>query len=164
WSRSGSRIAPETLTFDMWPDLSEYSDEELYPAPGFTYPDGSPASLFSSAHPLTVNRHFDWQRDYGIDGVLLQRFVVGLNDPPNDTTVLTNVRDAANRTGRVFALEYDMSGTPTDQVLDRMINDWRWLVDQVGILDNPSYLYHDGRPVLGIWGFFTSRFGAELAH
>jgi hypothetical protein len=65
WSRSASRIAPETLTFDMWPDLSEYSDAELYPAPGFTYPDGSPASLFSSAHPLAVNRHFDWQRDYG---------------------------------------------------------------------------------------------------
>jgi len=74
------------------------------------------------------------------------------------------VRDAANRTGRVFAVEYDMSGAPTNQLLDRMANDWRWLVDTVGITSEPSYLYHDGRPVLAIWGFFRDRFDAQLAH
>src|SRR5918992_618436 len=40
WSRSRSRITPETVTFEMWPDLTEYGDDERYPAPGFTYPDG----------------------------------------------------------------------------------------------------------------------------
>jgi hypothetical protein len=64
----------------------------------------------------------------------------------------------------VFALEYDMSGTPTDQVLGRMVNDWTWLVDQTGLTDDPAYLHHNGMPVLAIWGFFTSRFDAALAH
>src|SRR6266699_1731023 len=73
WSRDGRRIAPETLTFEMWPDLSEYGPDELYPAPGFTYPDGKPAQLFSSVNSKTVQRHFEWMRQYGIDGVFLQR-------------------------------------------------------------------------------------------
>src|SRR5438552_3610117 len=46
WSRSSSTIAPSTLTFEMWPEMSEYT--HAYPAPGFTYPGGSQASLFSS--------------------------------------------------------------------------------------------------------------------
>jgi hypothetical protein len=163
WSRNAAYITPDTLTVDMWPDLSDYSDDELYPADDFTTPDGEQAYLFSSAHPLTVNRHFDWMQDHGLDGVLLQRFVTGLIGPPNDTRVLSSVRDAANRTGRVFALEYDMSGTPTDQVLDRMVNDWTWLVDQTALTDDPAYLHHEGMPVLAIWGFFTSRFDGALA-
>ena len=33
WSRDAKRIAPETLSFEMWPDLSEFSSEEKYLAP-----------------------------------------------------------------------------------------------------------------------------------
>ena len=164
WSRSSTPLTPETLTVDMWPDLSEYTQDELYPAPGFTYPDGSAASLFSSAHPLTVDRHFAWMQDYGIDGVWLQRFVVGLGDPPNLSPVLDNVRLSAARTGRLYAIEYDMSGAPTDQLLDRMAADWRWLVDDVGVTDDPGYLHHDGKPVLAIWGFFRDRFDSAVAN
>src|SRR5262249_52988460 len=35
WSRERFRIVPETLTFDLWPDMSEYSAEERFAAPGF---------------------------------------------------------------------------------------------------------------------------------
>jgi hypothetical protein len=28
WSRDASKIGPATLTFEMWPDLSEYDDDE----------------------------------------------------------------------------------------------------------------------------------------
>src|SRR5476649_2725699 len=79
WSRNRAWITPETLTFEMWPDMSEYSAEEQYTAEGFTYPDGRPATLFSSANPKTVERHFDWMLGYVIDGVLVQRFLGGLD-------------------------------------------------------------------------------------
>ena len=36
WSRDSQRITPETLTFEMWPDLSEFPVDERFPAPGFT--------------------------------------------------------------------------------------------------------------------------------
>ena len=35
--------------FDLLPDVSDYTAEELYPAPGLTLSDGQPAKLFSSA-------------------------------------------------------------------------------------------------------------------
>src|SRR5688572_22974377 len=67
WSRSSSTIASNTLTFEMWPDMSEYTNQ--YPASSFTYPGGAQAHLFSSHDQQTVDRHFDWMQDYGIDGV-----------------------------------------------------------------------------------------------
>ena len=65
-----------------------------YPAPGFTYPDGKPASLFSSANAKTVERHFEWMRKYGIDGVLRKRFLVGLGRGAADSDrILGEVRN-----------------------------------------------------------------------
>src|SRR5688500_13299309 len=46
WSRDPRKIAPDTLTVEMWPDTSEYTPGEPFPAPGFTHPDGKPARLF----------------------------------------------------------------------------------------------------------------------
>src|SRR5438105_5581973 len=84
WSRNSQKMTRDTLTFEMWPDLSESTAEEKFPAPGFTHPDGSQAHLFSSAHPLTVKRHFQWMRQYGIDGVFAQRFLVNVGKPSSD--------------------------------------------------------------------------------
>src|SRR5215207_4677229 len=84
WSRDRAKITPDTLTFEMWPDLSEYDADEKYPAPGFTLPGGGPAHLFSSANPKTVRRHFRWMQEHVIDGVFLQRFLVELRNPSTD--------------------------------------------------------------------------------
>ena len=74
WSRDSRRIATNLLTFEMWPDLTEYSKAERFPTPDFAYPDGRTAELFSSDNALTVQRHFQWMRDYGLDGAWLQHF------------------------------------------------------------------------------------------
>lgn len=163
WSRDSKRIAPGTLTFEMWPDLTEFADEEKYEAPGFTHPDGSPAQLFSSAHPKTVRRHFQWMANYGIDGVFLQRFLVELDRSSFDL-VLSHVRDSARETGRIFAVCYDLSGCPEDRLYDRLIQDWKRLVDDLRVTADDRYLHHEGRPVLFVWGFYPDRFGAETAH
>jgi hypothetical protein len=165
WSRDRTKIMPESLTFEMWPDMTELGDDEKYPAPGFTYPDGKPASLFSSANAKTVERHFEWMRKYGIDGAFPQRFVVGLGgDPANSDRVLGQVRDSANRTGRVFAVCYDLSGAPKDKVYETLVADWKHLVDEMKITEDGRYLHHKGKPVLFVWGFFSDRFGPALAN
>ncbi len=66
----------------MWPDMKEYSGKERFVAPGFTNADGGRAYLFSSAQSVTVRRHFEWMRDYGMDGAWLQHFVVDLPGGP----------------------------------------------------------------------------------
>ena len=173
WSRDSQRIAPGTLTFEMWPDLSEYDDDEKYPAPGFTYPDGSPAQLFSSTNAKTVERHFRWMRDYGIDGVFLQHFAVDLPGGPladryaSRRQVLDHVIAAAGKTGRVWALSYDIAGMPADKMYDVVIADWKKMVDE-GITAGPRYLQEGGKPVLQVWGFYRNSAGnamtTEIAH
>ena len=163
WSRDGRRIGPETVTFEMWPDLSEFDNDEKYPAPGFTYPDGRPAHLFSSIHPKTVNRHFRWMHDYNIDGVFVQRFLVEAHNPASDQ-VLANVRQSANKTGRAFGLCYDLSGADKEKIYDLLVSDWKRLVDETEITKDNRYLHHNDKPVLFIWGFFSDRFGPELAN
>jgi len=143
--------------------MTEYAEEEKYPAPGFSFPDGKPAHLLSSANPKTVDRHFRWMEQYRIDGVFLQRFLVSLKDRSVDQ-VLVNVQQSANRTGRTFALCYDLTGVAKDRVYDLLVADWKRLVDETKITQDGRYLRHNRRPVLFVWGFYSDRFGPNLAN
>jgi hypothetical protein len=163
WSRDPKRLAPDTVAFELWPDTSEYGADEKYEAPGFLHPGGRPAYLFSSAHPKTVERHFQWMRQYGIDGVFLQRFLVELRRPSTDR-VLGHVRAAAAKTGRVYALGYDLTAAPADRLYDLLVQDWKRLVDEQRVTRDGRYLLHGGKPVVLVWGFFSNRFGPEIAH
>lgn len=163
WSRNRDRITPESLTVEMWPDMSEYSEPEKYPVPGFTGSDNQPATLFSSANSVTVQRHFQWMQQYGIDGVFVQRFLVNLNKPSFDD-VLGHVRSSAAKTGRAYAVCYDLSGAPEDEIYDLLVDDWKRLVDAEKITEDDRYLHHDGKPVVFVWGFYSDRFEADLAH
>ena len=159
WSRDSGRIAPNLLTFEMWPDMADYSTAERFPAPGFTYPGGGQAELFSSDNARTVLRHFEWMRDYGIDGAWLQHFVVDLPGGPiaarypSRLRVLNHVRAAALETGRIWALSYDIAGMPLEGVFDVLTSDWKKMVD-AKVIEDPRYLRQDGQPVVQIWGFY----------
>lgn len=163
WSRNGTAIDPRTVTFEMWPDTSELNDDEKYQAEGFVDSNGKPASLFSSVHPKTVDRHFQWMQQYGIDGVFLQRFLVDLENASVDQ-VLENVRGSAKAHGRAFGICYDLSGMPNDKLYERLISDWKKLVDEKNLTKDECYLHHNGKPVVFVWGFFSERFEPELAH
>jgi hypothetical protein len=173
WSRDSRRIATDLLTFEMWPDMAEYSPMERYPAPGFTHPGGRQAELFSSDNARTVLRHFEWMRDYGIDGAWLQHFLVDLpggpvaNRYPSRLRMLNHVRAAALQTGRVWALSYDIAGMPADRVLDVLTSDWKRMVDE-RVVEDPRYLHQGGQPVVQIWGFYFqdphNPMSAELAN
>jgi hypothetical protein len=162
WSRDGRNLNSKTVTVEMWPDLSGFDDDEKYPATGFTDADGNPAELFSSVHPKTVDRHFQWMQQYGIDGVFLQRFLVELNSPSLNQ-VLANVRQSANKSGRTFGICYDLSGMSKDKLFESLVADWKKLVDEQQVTRDPRYLHHNNKPVLFIWGFYSDRFGPELA-
>jgi hypothetical protein len=159
WSRDPQRITPETLTFELWPDMTDYPAEERFAAPGFTSADGAQSYLFSSDQPGTVRRHFRWMRDYGIDGVWLQHFLVDLpggplpERDPSRRRVLGYVRAAAQETGRAWAIAFDVAGMPTDRIFGVLTNEWMKLVAE-GITRNGRYLHEGGRPVVEIWGFY----------
>ncbi|KAJ3558848.1 hypothetical protein NP233_g11416 [Leucocoprinus birnbaumii] len=160
--------------FDIWPDMSSYSPSELYPVPGVTNSLNEQMHLFSSRNPVTVqrhasldsaplyvdnphHRHFRWMREYEIDGALLHRWASDLlvgreNILKLRDDILDNVRAAAEKEGRVFAIEYSFSGTGTPTLLKDLTRDWKHLIHDKDLLASSSYLRENGKPVICLLG------------
>lgn len=154
WAKNRKKpLAPENVSVDLLPDVSEFAPEELFTT-GFQLANGKPLSVFSSYRREIVLRHFRWMREYGLDGVFVQRFANGLKSPASrhhKDIVLANCREGANREGRAYAVMYDLSGLPaggTAQVMD----DWRMLRAQMKMGDDAAYLRHHGKPLVAVWG------------
>jgi hypothetical protein len=154
WSRSSADIGPGLYTVEMWPDVSEFDAEELFPAPHVRLVDGSTGQLFSSRTLKTVERHFKWMKENGIDGITIGRFITdyGGTDFQNQSRVLENILSAATTHGRVFMVYYDTTGQSTGTLYDNITRDWRYLVNTYDITHHPRYLHHNGKPVVGVWG------------
>ena len=153
WIKHRGPLAPGNAKVDLWPDVSELGADERF-ATGFHFADGRTAEVFSSFKQATVLRHFQWMRDYGIDGAFVQRFVGGLRDPRalrHNNTVLAHCREGANRCGRAYAVMYDLSGLGANRIAEVM-DDWRALRTRMHVGDDPAYLHHRGRPLVAVWG------------
>ena len=155
WGR-GSKFDPDHCTIDLWPDVSELDTDEKH-VTAFVHKDEKPACVFSSQNPKTVDRHFLWMQQYGIDGAFVQRFASEVTAGPLQyrqfTTVLENANRGANAHGRTYALMYDLSGMQQGQ-LYKVQNDLNQLLEEQVILgdDDEAYLYHHGKPVVSVWG------------
>jgi hypothetical protein len=160
WFRNGQPAGEPALRVDMWPDLSELPDAERCATP-LVLPEGRTAQLYSAYRAAAVEMHFRWMQEYDLPGVFLQRFTSDLTrDATRDfrDTVVRNVQSSAEATGRVFALMYDISGHPTETLVEDVKRDWTYLVDTLRISESERYLRHKGQPLLAIWGFgFTDR-------
>jgi uncharacterized protein (TIGR03437 family) len=151
WTSSGAPTAA-SISIDMYPDLREFEPGEACAIPGMSV-SGAPAYLFSSGNSKTVARHFRWMRHYGLDGVLVQRFVSDIpGDYASGDVVLRNIMAAAAQYGRVFAIEYDISGANPATLLSVLQQDWNYLVNTLHVTSNPRYLYENDKPVVSVWG------------
>ncbi|KAL3765616.1 hypothetical protein ACHAW5_008273 [Stephanodiscus triporus] len=159
WFR-GNLSAPtyDNVTVDMYPTTDEYSVDDMKQS-GVIMPDGNYSNFFSSARPNVVLKHFQWMVTYGITGVFHHRFMSGMQDiamRDTRTMILRNVRSAAEETGQVFAVSYDIAGTGND-VIESLKADWMMLVDMENITSSSNYIRQKGLPVLHIYGIgFTS--------
>jgi hypothetical protein len=160
YPKDGS-LRPGSVSIDFWPDMTEY--EKQYAAPGFKHADGSQAYLFSSGDYETVDTHFRWMKEYGIDGVFVQRFVsqtTGGAAKERVNMVLQHCLKAAKKYDRAIAIMYDGSAG-SEQDYERITSDWNELVELFDLYNsdvNPTYLHHNGKPVFSLWGYgFTSR-------
>jgi hypothetical protein len=148
---------PGSINIDFWPDLTEYSKNLKYKTP-FNHKDGSPAYLFSSADANTVNLHFKWMKDYGIDGVFVQRFSAALTRgkkrKENLIKVFDNCFKSAKKHDRVISVMYDLTGTTSRNVVKTTIEDWKQLVEKYELNNptNPNILTYKGKAVVSIWG------------
>ena len=144
------------LRIDMWPDVSEY--EKTYPT-GLKLANGNTARFFSSDDKSTIELHFKWMKQYGVDGVFMQRFFNSAKPEARysgTTNVLRNALSAASKQERAIGVMYDLSGLKgSGEDCSVLIEDWKYLVDSLRVTNQPgtqTYVYHNGKPLVTIWG------------
>jgi len=144
------------VRIDMWPEVSEY--EKTYPT-GLKLADGTTARFFSSDDKSTVDLHFKWMKQYGVDGVFMQRFFNAAKPEgrhSGTTNVLRNALQAASKQERAIGVMYDLSGLKASgEDCSILMDDWKYLVDSLHVTNQPgtqTYIFHNGKPLVTIWG------------
>jgi hypothetical protein len=153
----------DNLQVDLLPSTGRFSQADLFKT-RMLLPNGAPVFLFSAQNKLIVEAHFQWMKNYAIDGAAIQRFVGPLANPEQKLRsdhVILNAKAGSEAAGRVFYICYDVSGANPKTVTAYIRKDWQTLVRDLEITSSPSYLFEGGKPVLQIWGFgFKDRPGA----
>jgi hypothetical protein len=154
WSKDPNSMNPKTVNVDIWPDMTEYPADSIQ-STDLVLPGSQSAPVFSSLNPGVMDLHFKWLQDYSLDGMFLQRFLGEVQDSRffairNNVTI--NMRAAAEKYGRTFAIMYDISEMTDDGLLTKIQNDWKYLTETLQVTQSPQYQKHNGKPVLTIWG------------
>lgn len=157
WGHWSHGTAPEegNVHTEMYPDFNDYPADALYPARLPHYPDGRPAAFYEGHDPKAIDVHFRWMKEYGVDGVGIQRFYGATSaEVQPEPTHLTAIRDAAERHDRIFYVMYDTSGCGRDEgnIVPRMKADLIHNVEEKGLISSPAYAHANGKPVVCIWG------------
>ncbi|MEI3802463.1 MULTISPECIES: lectin [unclassified Chitinophaga] len=130
-----------------WPDVRDYSS--TYQTAWANLGNGQPAKLFSSFNDQTVNTHFLWMQQNGIDAAALQRFNPNGTEGPVRDAITAKVKTAAENYGRKFYIMYDVSGWTNMQ--SEIKTDWTTKMS--AYTSSSAYAKQNGKPVVCIWGF-----------
>ena len=147
-------VGDTAINVDFWPDMTEYTKKYVSP---FKMADGTDAYLYSAYDEETIDLHFRWMKEYGIDGVFMQRFVNETKKPQTKrhiNKVLENALKAARKYDRAIGVMYDLTGCRSEDMA-LMEEDWRELLrlfDLANLNVNPTYLWHNSKPLVTIWG------------
>jgi hypothetical protein len=148
WAKDmGKAPSPSNTGIKSWPDMREYTT--TYKTGYADLGNGSPADLFSSHDQQTVDTHFAWMQQYGIDTAALQRFNPTGGEGPTRDAMAAKVRSAAEAQGVKFYIMYDV--TDWTDMQSEIKTDW---TDKMKAYTSSSaYAVQNGKPVVCIWGF-----------
>jgi len=162
---ANGKFEPGFATIDFWPDMSEAAADEKYTT-SFIKKDGTAATVFSSRNTKTINCHFKWMNDYGIDGVFFQQFATNLrsntpNPKANDKLVLDNIIASAKaNNNRLVSVMFDLSNAnATGTMVTDIKTYWQQLVTEHGLNKNSNkhLLTYKQKPVVALWGVGFNR-------
>ena len=155
WSNSGTP-SPTNLKFEIYPDISEYDNADMEQTGFADFGNGQSAMLFNSANTNVINKHFEWLKNYGIDGVAVQRFINGIGTAVNNSpdSHLLKIKNAAEANNKIFYICYDISSTGLDATWADIIKfDWVYNIEQAfELTKSPAYAKVGNKPVVQIWG------------
>lgn len=156
------------ISIDYFPDVTEYGEGSLAQTGFADLGNGTATKLFDSNAKDVIDTHFQWMKEYGIDGAAIQRFVGGLSGRTitrtPEATQLSKIQNAAEANNRLLYVMYDISGgtqisdandtTSISSYVKDMEFDWVYNIEQsLKMLDSSSYATVNGKPVVCVWGF-----------
>jgi F5/8 type C domain len=148
WSPNSSQPpSPSNTGIVAWPDMRDYT--HTYRTAYANLGNGQPATLFSSYDQQTVDTHFQWMRQYGIDTAALQRFNPTGGEGPTRDAMATKVRGSAEAHGVKFYVMYDV--TDWTNMQSEIKTDWT--NKMAAHTASSAYARQNGKPVVCIWGF-----------
>ena len=163
WSRDSKKVTPQTVTFELYPDVQDYPRSSLVPTGLGLLGNGTKSVLFSSADKEVVKTHFKWLNQYNLDGLVLQRFISTMSDAKrlkSANFVTSEIARQSALNNKHFYFMYDISNSQADFINDIKADFTAHLENYT--LSNPKYVKAFGKPVIGIWGFgFTHRPGTK---
>ena len=155
WSKDGKVPSPLSKNehFEMVPQMGEYPAGALHSTDFKYIGNGSAVKLFENSAGGVVDLHVQWMKDYGLDGVLIQRFISECTKSGKALTqrnmILQQLDAAATKHGRVYAMMWDMSGA-SKQWDEDIKKDFQTYVKKY--TTSQQYLKENGRPVVCIFG------------
>lgn len=157
WSFDPSVLNVANIHVEMWPDLAEYPPTATQITP-FSYGGGGYGYAYTSMADGVVDAHFRWMQEYKVKGAFLQWFVI---EPTSYRLSIANtVKAKAEKYGRKFVLEFDISGSKVHPELgcstgpllvDCIKTRWMAAVD-AGITGSTAYQTFNGKPLVAIFG------------
>jgi hypothetical protein len=158
WSHWSSTVpAVNNITFDVYPNVSEYADSSLSPSNLGNFGSGTQSKLYNSQTQDAITKHFGYMQQYGIDGVALQRFPVSTGMQLTTTPAIkepVKIMKAAEQYNRAFYLMYDIAGADSNTLVNDIEFDWVYNVERsYSLITSPAYATLNGKPVVCLCGF-----------
>jgi len=155
WSGNTPPAAGKTH-FEIYPDVTEYAETDLVQTALANLGNGIVSKLFTSTNKSVIDKHFQWMKEYGIDGVAVQRFIGNIGGAiiSSPSSAPLKIKQAAEATGRIFYICYDISSSGMEATWDDVIKfDWVYNVEQNNNLtSSPAYAKVGNKPVVQVWG------------
>jgi hypothetical protein len=156
WHYTGGTSPPTQASLatqiHCWPDVRQFS--KVYQTAFTNFGNGQPATLFSSYDQQTLDAHFRWMAENGIDTAALQRFNPVGPEGPVRNAISTKIMNAAQAYGVKFYIMYDCSGWPSNTFVSDIESDWtNEIIGTLHLTNSPAYAMQNGKPVVCIWGF-----------
>ena len=158
WHHYEKKAASLNLVFQQLifgPDVSEST--KLHTKQHLAFPMVKKPMFIALYDEESVDLHFKWMKEYDIDGVFMQRFVSEIKSDKGKNhfnKVFENALKAAKKYDRAISIMYDLSGSTSEEI-DIVYQDWGDLQKQFDLFNNftnPTYLRHNGMPLVAIWG------------
>ena len=142
--------------FEIYPDVTEYAETDLTQTALANLGNDSSSKVFNSSNKSVIDKHFQWMKDYGIDGAAVQRFIgnIGGAIVVSPSSVSIKIKEAAEANNRIFYICYDISSTGMEATWDDIVKfDWVYNVEQNNKLtSSPAYAKVGNKPVVQLWG------------